>query len=199
MKKMIMSLLALSLLWTACDTEPKQAQDADTPVMVSLDSFESKAADLVDQLVIVKGTCLHTCKHGGGKMFLSTGDSAAYSLKVIASEESGNFNAGMEGSDFEVVGIVDEYRIDATEIDRMESEINGDVAEEGEKDPAACTGHAEDEAHQHDGEEVQAAAEEQKAAQLEQVANLRQKLEDSGKAYLSFFSLKAKSYKAIEE
>lgn len=208
MKKLIFSLIALSFMWTACDNAPKQeanATDKPEPVVVALDDFEAQAADLVDKLIKVEGTCMHTCKHGGGKMFLSTGDSAAYSLKVFATEETGKFNAEMEGSDYAVVGVVDEYRLDAAELDRMENEIKAKVEEEHvcdedkAKDPAQCDG--QEAGHSHDGEAHEAEEDDHHAAeaQLAQIAQLRKKLADSGKAYLSFFSVKAQEYKAIDE
>ncbi len=209
MKRLILSLVAMSFLWTACNTEPKQtAQDtkkADTPVAVVLNDFEAQAATLVNKLVKVKGTCLHTCKHGGGKMFISSGDSAAYRLKVIASDETGKFNAEMEGNDYEVLGIVEEYRVDMAEIERLENEIKAEVHDHASHDDHNKASCKEDKAKKPacDKDKAETKQEEDDhhaaEAQLKQLANLRQKLQDSGKAYLSFFSLKAVEVKEVKE
>ncbi len=199
MKRFFLGLVAMLFLWTACNTEPKPtAQDtkqADTPVAVVLSNFEAQAPNLVDKLISVKGTCLHTCKHGGGKMFISSGDSAAYRLKVIASDKTGKFNAEMEGNDYEVLGVVDEYRVDMAEIERLENEVRAEanekvthVADNTKK--ASCK---EGKSEQETDDEHHAAK-----AQLKQLSNLRQKLKDSGKAYLSFFSVKAVEVRQVK-
>ncbi len=199
MKRLILSLVAMSFLWTACNTEPKQTvQDtkkADTPIAVVLNDFEAQAPNLIDKLISVKGTCLHTCKHGGGKMFISSGDSAAYRLKVIASDETGKFNTEMEGNDYEVLGIVDEYRIDLAEIERLENEVKTEVNEHASQEDDKKVSCDEGKSETKEEDDDHHAAE----AQLKQLANLRQKLQDSGKAYLSFFSIKAVEVKEVKE
>ncbi len=199
MKRLILSLVAMSFLWTACNTEPKQTvQDtskANVPVAVMLNDFEAQAPNLVNKLISVKGTCLHTCKHGGGKMFISSGDSAAYRLKVIASDETGKFNAEMEGNDYEVFGIVDEYRVDMAEIERLENEVKAEVNEHASHEDHNKASCKEGKSEKEEEEGDHHAAE----AQLKQLANLRKKLKDSGKAYLSFFSLKAIEVKEVKE
>ncbi len=209
MKRLILSLVAMSFLWTACNTEPKQTaqntKTADTPIAVVLNDFEAQASTLANKLIKVKGTCLHTCKHGGGKMFISSGDSAAYRLKVIASDETGKFNAEMEGNDYEVLGIVNEYRVDMAEIARLENEIKAETNEHASHDDhnkASCKeDHAKKQECNQDKDKAKAEDDDHHAAeaQLKQLANLRQKLKDSNKAYLSFFSLKATKVKQIKE
>ncbi len=67
----------IALLFSACSNSPPKpaaettevTEKSNDPVMITVGSFESKAADLVGETVTIKGTADHICKHDGKKAF----------------------------------------------------------------------------------------------------------------------------------
>lgn len=203
MKKFILSLVLLSFVWVSCENNDANLQDksekevvADvTPKVIDINNFDAEAEGLADQLVEVTGMVVHTCKHGGTKMFI-TGNDPDYRLKVTATDESGNFNLEMEGNDYAVIGILDEYRIDMAELDKMEADVLAEYPEvedmkhgKGNEEGSEHTDH-EGDSHQ----EVEGSC----ATELAQIAELREQVKETGKGYISFYSILAKSYKEVK-
>lgn len=93
------------------------------PKTLSLADFKDQAETMVGEEVILEGTVIHVCKHGGQKMFI-TADNPDIRIKITPGEEMAAFEAELEGSDVKVVGVVEE----------MEAEVIGEGtnAEEGE-------------------------------------------------------------------
>lgn len=93
------------------------------PKALSLADFKDQAETMVGEEVILEGTVIHVCKHGGQKMFI-TADNPDIRIKITPGEEMAAFEAELEGSDVKVVGVVEE----------MEAEVIGEGtnAEEGE-------------------------------------------------------------------
>lgn len=210
MKKLILSLVLLAFVWVSCENQTTNQQDDAkneaiaelTPKKLDINKFDEMAGDLANQLIEIQGTVMHTCKHGGTKMFIS-GNDPDFRVKIMATDESGNFSQEMEGTDYIVVGILDEYRVDNAELDRLEAEVlSGE--EEGEEEMKHKEGeHSEDDHADHGEGEGDMVAEKEGSCeiqgQLDQINDLRQELKDSGKEYLSFFSIQAKSFKTVEK
>lgn len=200
MKKLLFSLVVMAFVWVSCENQAPATQEEQAektaemaPKAVDINNFDATAEGLGDQLVEVKGTVVHTCKHGGTKMFI-TGEDPDFRLKVTATDESGNFNLEMEGGDFVVVGILEEYKVDLAELDKMEADVLAEnPAEEDMKHKGSQDGegneHADHEGDSHQEEEGSCATE------LAQISDLRAQVKDSEKGYLSFYSILAKSYK----
>lgn len=207
MKKLLFSLVMMAFVWVSCENQAPATQEEQAektaemaPKAVDINNFDATAEGLGDQLVEVKGTVVHTCKHGGTKMFI-TGDDPDYRLKVTATDESGNFNLEMEGGDFVVVGILEEYKVDMAELDKLEADVLAEnpaenSAEEEMKHKGGHDGegndHADHEGDSHQEEEGSCAAE------LAQISDLRAQVKDSEKGYISFYSILAKSYKEVK-
>lgn len=155
---------------------------------ITVAEFEQKAPDLVDKQVKIKGLVVHTCKHGGKRMFI-TAEGTEERVEIKAGENIDSFDAEMEGSDVMVTGILREEKVDQAYLDEWEKEI---LEESGDKMKI------------HEGEEKTAMEEEQKEADdhhsgdLETVNNLRKELEESGKDQLSFYSVECISYEMLE-
>ncbi|NPD45696.1 MULTISPECIES: hypothetical protein [unclassified Lentimicrobium] len=200
MKKLLFSLVVMALIGVSCDcpapaNEGEQAEKTAemAPKALDINNFDATAEGLGDQIVEVTGTVVHTCKHGGTKMFI-TGDDPDFRLKVTATDESGNFNLEMEGSDYVVVGILEEYKVDMAELDKLEADVLAEnPAQEEMKHKGGHEGegdaHADHEGDSH--QEVEGSC----ATELAQIADLRAQVKDSEKGYLSFYSILAKSYK----
>jgi len=196
MKKLLFSLVVLAFVGVSCDCQAPADQDEKTeqtasPKVIDINNFDATAEGLGDQVVEIKGTVVHTCKHGGTKMFI-TGDDPDFRLKVTATDESGNFNLEMEGSDYVVVGILDEYRVDMAELDKLEAEVLAENPAQEEMKHKG--GHDGDDHADHAGDSHQE-AEGSCAAELAQISDLRARVKETEKGYLSFYSILAKSYK----
>jgi len=203
MRKLILSLVLLSFVWVSCENQGADQQEnvkkeavADlTPKKIDINNFDAEAEGLADQLVEVSGMVVHTCKHGGTKMFI-TGNDPDYRLKVTATDESGNFNLEMEGKDYTVIGTLDEYRIDMAELDKMEADV---LAEHPEVEDMKH-GKSNDEGSEHvdhegdSHQEVEGSC----ATELAQIADLREQVKQTGKGYISIYSILAKSYKEVK-
>jgi hypothetical protein len=124
-------------------------------------------------------------------MFI-TGNDPDFRLKIMATDESGNFNLEMEGSDYSVVGILDEYRVDMAELDRLEAEVLAENPQIEDMKHGKGDGEGDDHADHKgdDHQEVEGSCE----AELAQIADLRAQVDASEKGYLSYYSILAKTY-----
>jgi len=199
MRKLLLSLAVVAFFMVSCNNETQTNQDQTTekseavaPKVIDINNFNVDAEGLGDQLVEVTGTVVHTCKHGGTKMFI-TGNDPDFRLKVTATDESGNFNLEMEGSDYTVVGILDEYRVDMAELDKLEADVLAENPQIEDMKHGKANGEGSDHTD-HEGDDHQQ-VEGSCEAELAQIADLRAQINESGKGYLSFYSILAKTYK----
>ena len=156
--------------------------------VVDINKFEEQVEALADQEIVLEGTCVHTCKHGGGKMHI-VGDNPENRVVIIATDASGKFNAEMEGTKYKVIGKVIETRIDSVYLANWEAEII--AGEEG--------GEKEGVKHNHGSEGDEATEAEEKEMKLMQVDNMRKEIAESGKDHLSFYNVECISYEEIKE
>jgi hypothetical protein len=98
------------------------------PTIIALADFSEKAGALVGQEVVLEGSVIHVCKHGGKKMFI-TADDPDVRIKITTGEETVSFDTELEGSYIKVHGIVE----------AIEEEIvdEGELDEEGEHEEDA--------------------------------------------------------------
>jgi hypothetical protein len=198
MRKLLWSLAVVAFFMVSCNNDTQSIQNQTTeksgvvaPKVIDINNFDADAEGLGDQLVEVSGTVVHTCKHGGTKMFI-TGNDPDFRLKIMATDESGNFNLEMEGSDYSVVGILDEYRVDMAELDRLEAEVLAENPQIEDMKHGKGDGEGDDHADHKgdDHQEVEGSCE----AELAQIADLRAQVDASDKGYLSYYSILAKTY-----
>ncbi len=149
---------------------------------IKLSEFNEKAGDYVGKTIVLTGIVDHVCEHDGKKMFLVDENSDAR-VKIVPNENLAAFKQDMVGETVEVTGVVKEFRLDEDYLIEMEEKIKSDSKEETEM---------------HMGEHKGKKEEHNMDDQMKQVNNLRKKLKDSGKEYLSYFSVEAVSYKIIK-
>ncbi len=119
MKKLVLFSLAVLVL-VACGQQPKKQKKnvAETPVqkalVLSVDDLLKKAPELADKEVMVKGTVLHVCKHGGKRCFLM-GSTEELIIRVEAGEKIGAFTQEQVGSELEITGMLKEIKTKADE------------------------------------------------------------------------------------
>lgn len=163
-----------------CNSEYKEIRNQEA-VMVASSDFENQASGLVDKKIALEGTVTHVCKHGGKRFFLGE-----ERIKILASNKLGSFETSLEGSDVYVEGILREERVDEVFLAEWEEELRS-TAETQEKEVA----HKGEPGHDH----AEESAEDPNAAAREQIQNYRQQLADTGKEYLSFFTVEVLSVK----
>lgn len=81
-------------------------------VVLSVDDLYKNAADLADKEVVVTGTVMHVCKHGGQRCFIM-GSNEEINIRIEAGEKIGAFGQELMGSDVEIVGVLKLVRTEA--------------------------------------------------------------------------------------
>jgi fructose-specific component phosphotransferase system IIB-like protein len=199
MKKIILSLIVLVASLSACENKTESASNQDQEQInneeisvVDLKDFEGTAADLVGKKVKLTGTIDHVCQHGGQKMFIVSKDADAR-VKIVTGENMAAFNTDLVGETISLVGIVDELRIDENYLREWEEELSEKAGPEQEN-PAM---HAKEQKGEKLGEGEH--HEEEQSPDMQQINNLRQQLAESGKEYLSYFSIICVEYEVVKE
>lgn len=188
MKKFFIAIFALAML-AGCQTNTQKTEAAaeevvvEEVVLVPLDDFKNKAGELVGKQIVLNGTIDHVCKHGGQKMFMVNQDSDAR-IKITTGEDMAAFNTELEGENLKVLGVVDELRIDEEWLREWEEELKA------EKESKAA-----DQVHMGEGEgESDADHHEDNSGEYDQIKAYREKIKESGKEYISFFSVVCVEY-----
>lgn len=117
MKKLAL-LSVFALLLFGCGNQKSQKQTETTTqaepeiIVLSVDDLYENAVDLADKEIIVKGTVMHVCKHGGQRCFIM-GSNEDINIRIEAGEKIGAFGQELMGSDVEVVGVLREVKTEA--------------------------------------------------------------------------------------
>lgn len=180
-------MVAACFVLSSCGGGKKQAQNAEEVAAMSIDDVMAKAADLVDQTVVIEGVCTHTCSHGAKKMFL-VGSDDSKTLRIEAGE-LGAFDAKVVNSVVTVKGTLKEDRIDEAYLQDWEARLKAQTEEKH--------GHAEG------GCDTEKNARGETANTEEgRIADFRAKIaaekEATGKEYLAFYHVVAESYEINE-
>lgn len=140
MYKNLLLILVAAVFMISCGGQGTSQQDEQTaqqeevaviePTAVALADFADQAEALLGKEVMLEGSVIHVCQHGGKKMFI-TADDPDVRIKITTGQETASFDTELEGSYVKVIGIVE----------AMETEIvdEGETGEEGE--------HVEDDDH----------------------------------------------------
>ena len=188
--KLMMAALFVAACFTmmSCGGGKKQAQNAEE-VAMSIDEVMEKAADLVEQTVVIEGVCTHTCSHGAKKMFL-VGSDDSKTLRIEAGE-LGAFDTKVVNNVVTVKGIIKEERIDEAYLQDWEARLKAQTEEKH--------GNGDGEG----GCDTEKNARGETANTTEgRIADFRAKIaaekEATGKEYLAFYHVVAKSYEINE-
>ena len=136
LKNLFMILMASVIVWS-CGNQQTTSQETvmeeetvvqEEPKAVTLAEFKANAETLVGKEVILEGTIIHVCKHGGQKMFI-TADDPDIRVKITPGDEMAAFETELEGSDVTVIGIVE-----AIEAEVVGEGTNAEEGEEHEED-----------------------------------------------------------------
>lgn len=69
---------------------------------LSPETFDNQASELIDKPVVIEGTVIHVCKHGGKRLFIK-GEKDEPTVKVIAGAEITRFDSTLEAENKEVM------------------------------------------------------------------------------------------------
>jgi len=186
MQKKLFLLAAAMLLIASCSgnqTQQDQAaqgqeeQGADQIAKLTVAEFNADGEAYEGKLIEVTGTVDHVCKHSGKRLFIM-GENPEDRVKIEAGDV-GMFDIALEGSEVTIQAVGTVMKMDEAYLDNWASELKGD-------EPAAGCAEEQKDMGVEAAENTQA---------LDQIADLRQQLADSGRDYLAFCSLEAKSMK----
>lgn len=170
--KKILSLIALvAILIASCSQESKQPQNEESTIKIlnvkdlNNDEFEYKSGE-----VTVKGLCIHVCSHSGKKMFI-VGDNENDKLQILSSDKISVFDKKLEGSKVEVSGTLEEEKITADDIAKMEADMMKEDPETGK----SCV--------TEDG--------------MKEINDMKARMAKSKKGYISFYTLIGTKVKSI--
>jgi len=183
MKKILLLSVSLFILFSVFNIATVTAASKDGK-KIKLSEFNKKAGDFVGKTIMLKGIVDHVCEHDGKKMFLVDENSDAR-VKIVPSENMAAFTQDLVGETVEVTGIVKEFRLDEDYLIEMEEKVKSDSDEESEVHMG--NGEHKGKKEEHNGED-----------KMKQINNLRQKLKDSGKDHLSYYSVEASSFRVVK-
>ena len=99
--------------------------------VVSVEEFATKAANLVDQTVIVEGVAKHICSNSGRKLFLSTPGKEQL-VTVFTGENMKPFDRETTGKTYKVTGkVAITVTIDEAYLNEWEQEVRESGLKEG--------------------------------------------------------------------
>lgn len=184
-KRIFPFLIVILFAIAACNQsagDQAEAAKSDTTVLTVL-TFSQLADSCIDKPVVIEGTVLHTCKHGGKRMFL-IGSTDSIRVEITAGPDIVKFDENLVGSKVKVFGMLKEERIDAKYLNEWEAEILKPA--EGENHTVGI--HTGAKGHEDEGKEDK----------LNQIKAYREDIKNSGTDHLSFFSIEATSYTEIK-
>ncbi len=193
MKKFFL-MAVVAIFFVACQNQTEttvenaaQTRVAEEPIVITVGSFDEKAAELVGKEVIITGTTDHICKHDGKKLFLIDVEEEGR-VKITSGEGVPAFNSEYEGYDFKIIGIVDEMIVDEEYLREWEEEVIAGIDETrhlGGGEPMT--------------EEERAAGVHLDDPAMEKISDYREMMAEEGTDKLSFYSIVCTSFEVIED
>ena len=183
-RKLFLSPVLLLFLFTSCNRSDKESEtenNTDTARM-TVAAFDTSAYHSVGKPVIIEGTVLHTCKHGGKRMFLADGNDSV-TVEITTGPDIPKFDENLVGSRVRVTGILKEERIDEKYLNEWEAEVKKPAENHDAGIHTGTKGHIDQGVQE----------------KLDQINSLREQLKNSRKDHLSNFSIEAISFKEIKK
>ncbi len=173
MKKVV--FMALVVLSAACQTKTKtnnaEQNEAATQSLV-VEQLLANAETMVDTEITVQGHVTHTCKHSGKRCFI-VGDNPELSIRVEAGGQIKGFNRELVGNTIAVTGALKERRLSEEYLTQWEEKVK---LKEAKEDGTAETC----------------------AAEMSNISNMRQWMEEHNKNYYSIYYINGVSYEVVD-
>lgn len=171
----------LATIIAACNMGSKGFNDPNA-VKVTVATFEQQAPATIEKTVIIEGTVLHTCKHGGKRMFLVDGNDSVR-VEVTAGKDIPKFDEKLIGSKVRVLGVLKEERIDERYLNEWEAEVKKPQENHNVGVHTGAKGHEDQDAQD----------------KLDQINAYREEIKNSGKDHLSFYSIEASKFEEVKK
>ena len=204
MNKSIILLFALTLMVSCGQGRSKTQNVADQELKpVTVSEIISDAGPLVDEAVMIRGTVVHVCRHGGQRLFI-IGDEGEDRVRITTGEDIAEFDVALEGETIEVNGLVKELIIDETYLAEWEAEVmEGSKLDRGEGHEGGI-GHGDDHGDavsyaDSDADSDKDEAEPNIEEQLAKIQKVRDEIAESGKDHLSDYWIETVEYKIIKD
>lgn len=181
MKKTLVFIAAVMLFFACSKNEKTEQEPIENAIeKISVADFSDKAETLLDKEIQIEGTVVHICKHSGKRVFIVDGNEEI-SVKIESEENSPGFKMELMGSKIAVEGKIEETRMTKDEIDEQEKEILAEIDAQKKEEGEDCV------------------IEGTKLEHLEDVKAMKEKMEKTGKPYVSFYFVRCKKYEEITE
>lgn len=134
MKKLVF-IGVIALFLASCGSGPKKqdqtsaAEAEAVPVVLTVDQLYENVAENLDKEVLVKGTVMHVCQHGGQRCFLM-GSTEDINIRIEAGEKIGSFSQELMGSELEIAGVLREVKTEADAHNPGEHEGDAEAEED---------------------------------------------------------------------
>lgn len=183
--KTIPLTVLLTILLISCNqntgSNKKETAQSDAATSLTIHELIANTGDYVGKTVRFSGLADHVCKMDGKKMFL-IGENPDDRIKVTPSDNMPPFKAEMEGSTFEVTGIVKELKIDENYLSAMEQDLKKTSGKQMEMEGM------------HEGETEEMEQKEKSG----QIKAMREQLEKSGEDHISIYSVEGVEVKELK-
>jgi hypothetical protein len=195
MKKLFFLIIISALIignHTGCNNSVKKEADS-TKLVLTVDTFLASPEKWANKDVVISGTVSHVCRNSGKKLFLFTAN-PDNTVKINTGGDFSSFDIKLEGTDVEITGtVVEDEKIDANYLNEWESDIKKMVADKDQKvcieENKAISGQTADKT------KVKEVTDDPYA----DVKEFRQKLEKSGKTYISIYAINIKTLKEVKK
>jgi hypothetical protein len=201
MKKFVILFLMTSLV-LSCGQGKKESSTGQAGELQSITviDFLNDAGAYVEKPVLIRGTVVHVCRHGGQRMFIID-ENGEERVRITTGEDIPEFDIELEGEEVEVSGIVRELIIDETYLAEWEAEVlEGSKIERGEGHEGGV-GHGDHHGDVIDpGEAAQPAeGEDELESQLDRIQSVREEIAQSGEDHLSDFWIETIAFRVLKD
>ncbi|MBN1348505.1 hypothetical protein JXJ21_03785 [candidate division KSB1 bacterium] len=178
LKQTFVLLMALVFVFSCGDNGQEKAQTQEIAEL-TVSELLAQPADYVDKPIRIEGMVVHVCRHGGKKMFITSGKSGER-IKITTGPDISAFELALEGKDVIVEGVFKEQRIDGAYLDQKEADLSASTKIEA--------GH---EGHDHEADTTDTS---EKELAKKQIDDLRKQLEQCEFDHLSFYSVECTKF-----
>ncbi|OGU58592.1 MAG: hypothetical protein A2X64_05045 [Ignavibacteria bacterium GWF2_33_9] len=189
----IITLISIAFSCSDKGNNNNPAEKVNIPV-VTVDEFLDSPDQFFNKEVKLTGTVSHVCKHSGKKMFIFGKDPKA-TLKINVGGNAPKFAIELAGSDVEIQGkVVEDARIDEQYLQEWENDIKTAVDDGSIK---VCT--EEGDAMTSQGKKGVEISDKNSEDPYKDVKEMRLRMQESGKSYLSVYALNCIMLKEIKK
>lgn len=178
----------LMLVMSCMMTIHAQSVSKENSTHITLTELQKNAQKYTGKTVCFSGKAIHVCSVTGMKLFMQIPGNKS-TFQVNATQKLGKFPRTCNNHTVEIVGIVNEKRIDEAFLQHWEQQIQNKTEEHHGNEKNGC-------------DSEKAAMQETANSSVDRIADFRKRIamrtEKEGKKYLSFYNVTATSYNILK-